>query len=49
MQIAPGQASSLIESASHAFDSGVALTAGIAAGLAVVVAVCVGRLLRGVR
>jgi DHA2 family multidrug resistance protein-like MFS transporter len=48
-QIAGGQASSLIRSASHAFDSGVSLTAGIAAALALIVAVCVGRLLRDVR
>jgi len=39
----------LLESAAHAFDTGVGLTAGIAAALALVLAVGVHRLLRGVR
>ncbi|MGO3140925.1 MAG: MFS transporter [Galactobacter sp.] len=43
------QASSLVDSAAHAFDSGVSLTAGIAALLSLGVAIGVGRLLRGVR
>lgn len=48
-KLSADRGSSLLDSAAHAFDSGVTLTAGIAGVLALVVAICVGRLLRGVR
>ncbi|MDR2256532.1 MAG: MFS transporter [Arthrobacter sp.] len=48
-QVGGDAGSQLLESAAHAFDTGVGLTAGIAAVLALVVAVAAGRLLRGVR
>ncbi|RII43650.1 MFS transporter [Galactobacter valiniphilus] len=48
-QLGGDTGSELLASAAHAFDTGVGLTAGIAAVLALVVAIVVGRLLRGVR
>lgn len=48
-QVGGSDGAELLKSAAHAFDTGVGLTAGIAAVLALVVAVGVGRLLRGLR
>lgn len=48
-QLGGSEGQALLDSAAHAFDTGVSLTAGIAAVLALVVAFGVGRWLRGVR
>lgn len=48
-QLSGSDRQALLDSAAHAFDTGVGLTAGIAAVLALIVAIGVGRLLRGVR